>query len=579
MSRRVAFLLSVASIAAALPMALSGLPAAAADPFTVETLHFQVLVGPDDNQPCDIVGDLYTPTGLTRPAPAILTTNGFGGSKDGQAPLARLAASNGYVVLSYSGLGFGGSTCKITLDDPDYDGKAGKQLIDYLASLPFVAKEKGNDPKVGMVGGSYGGAIQFAVASVDPRLDTIIPMITWNDLSYSIGPNNTDQLSPGAVSSGTPGAIKLLWGAGFSARGVLDGAQQAQDDPARMLPCPNFADFVCPALVTAGTTGFFQPDAVAALRHASVASYVDKVRIPTLLMQGQNDTLFNLNESVATYHALKAQGTPVKMVWHSWGHSGGPQPGEIDLGAPDPATQYQTGRILAWFDHYLKGRNNVGTGPAFAYFRDWVDYTGNAAPAFGTSSSFPVGTAKTYTFSGTGQLTQGVPAVGSQTFTTVAAGAPTSINPFDVLGGYAPLPAVPATDLPGTFAAWTTPALTSKVDVVGSPVATFRVSAPTVTLSQLAGPAGQLVLFVKVQDVAPDGTASLIYNLEAPIRVPDATKPIKVTLPAIVHRFEQRHQIRLVVAGGSTNYRSGVTATPVTIASGLGQTLSLPVVP
>ena len=29
------------------------------------------------------------------------------------------------MVISYSGLGFGGSDCKITLDDPDYDGKAG----------------------------------------------------------------------------------------------------------------------------------------------------------------------------------------------------------------------------------------------------------------------------------------------------------------------------------------------------------------------------------------------------------------------------------------------------------------------
>ena len=34
----------------------------------------------------------------------------------------------------------------------------------------------------------------------------------------------------------------------------------------------------------------------------------------------------------------------------------------------------------------------------------------------------------------------------------------------------------------------------------------------------------------------------------------------------------------LSMSGGSNNYRSGVTATPVTIASGSGQTLALPVV-
>ena len=47
-----------------------------------------------------------------------------------------------------------------------------------------------------------------------------------------------------------------------------------------------------------------------------------QVKAPTLLVQGQKDTLFNLNEAVATYASLQAQGTPVKMVWQSWGHSG-----------------------------------------------------------------------------------------------------------------------------------------------------------------------------------------------------------------------------------------------------------------
>ena len=64
--------------------------------------------------------------------PAILTTNGFGGSKDDQAGIGKAFAARGYAVLSYSGLGFGGSGCKITLDDPDYDGKAAQQLVSYL---------------------------------------------------------------------------------------------------------------------------------------------------------------------------------------------------------------------------------------------------------------------------------------------------------------------------------------------------------------------------------------------------------------------------------------------------------------
>ena len=600
--------LAIPSVVAALAagaLAVSLPASAAAAPYTVQTLHFAVQTGPTGGTPCDIVGDVYVPTSAspTNRVPAILTTNGFGGSKDDQAGIGAAFASRGYVVLSYSGLGFGGSTCKITLDDPDWDGKAASQLISYLGGATGIAftdaqhttpapalnvvvhdarDHDGNadaaDPRVGMIGGSYGGSIQFAAAADDPRLDTIVPMITWNDLTYSLDPNNTDQTT--GVTSSTPGAIKLNWGLGFSAEGaVLDGLPSAGNDPSRLYPCPNFADWVCPALVTGGTTGYFQPDAISAARHASVASFMGKVRVPVLLMQGENDTLFNLNEAAATYRALKAQGTPVKMVWQSWGHSGStPAPGELDLTNPDPATQYETARVADWFAHYLKG-SSVSTGPTFAYFRDWITYSGIATPAYATSSTFPVGAARTLYLSGGQLLAQSSSDVtsGAQSFVTPPAGPPTSLNPLDVLGSYATgLPQ--ALDVPGTYADWTTAALPAPLDVAGSPVARITVQAPTVAATQLAGPGGQLVLFVKIEDVAPDGTASLIHGLEAPIRVADVGRPITVTLPAIVHRFATGHAIRIVVAGGSDNYRGGLTPTPVTIAGGTGQTVVLPVV-
>jgi hypothetical protein len=50
--------------------------------------------------------------------------------------MAEELASEGYVVLSYSGLGFGGSGCPIELDDPDWDGKAASQLIIFLGAVP-----------------------------------------------------------------------------------------------------------------------------------------------------------------------------------------------------------------------------------------------------------------------------------------------------------------------------------------------------------------------------------------------------------------------------------------------------------
>ncbi|HET6876314.1 MAG TPA: CocE/NonD family hydrolase [Jatrophihabitans sp.] len=581
-------------------------PAAAAPGYSVRTLHFEVHVGPHDSQTCDIVGDLYTPAAAspTHRVPAILTTNGFGGSKDDQAGIGRAFARRGYEVLSYSGLGFGGSGCKITLDDPTYDGRAAKQLVSFLGGKRGIAFRDAKhthpvrplrvvqldrrdhlgipsrfDPRVGMIGGSYGGEIQFAAAKVDPRIDTIVPMITWNDLSYSLGPNGTDQTR--GVSTATPGATKLVWGVSFSALGVLDGGQGTSNDPSRMVGCPNFATFVCPALVTAGSTGYFQPSTVRKFRHASVASYMHSIRIPVLLMQGENDTLFNLNEAVATYRALRAQHTPVKMVWHSWGHSGSsPAPGELDIAHPNPKTQYETARIAHWFAHYLAGRH-VGTGPRFAYFRDWVHYRGIATPAYGTARRFPVGHSVAYHLSGNSALVRRRDALttGTQNFTTPPAGAPSSIDPADVLSGYASQAGnPPVNDAPGTFASWTSPALHRAMDVVGEPKVRVAIQAPSAAATQAGGPAGQLVLFVKVEDVAPDGTASMIHGLESPIRVPDVTRPITVTLPGIVHRFAPGHSLRLVIAGGSENYRGGLTPTPVTIAGGARQVLRLPVV-
>ena len=596
--------LAAASVAAAVGGAPAG--AATTPAYTVRTLHFAVKTGPTGTQACDIIGDLYTPKGATAShrVPAILTTNGFGGSKDDQAGIGKAFASRGYAVLSYSGLGFGGSGCKITLDDPDYDGRAASQLVSFLGGAAGIAfsdakhtapiarfrsvvqdatdhagRHDSYDPRVGMIGGSYGGEVQFAAASRDPRVDTIVPLITWNDLSYALGPNNTAQTH--GVTTSTPGAVKLTWGALFSADGALGGAQGAQGDPSRLYGCPNFATFVCTALAAGATTGYFQPSDVAQLRHASVEHYLTSIKIPTLLIQGENDTLFNLNEAIATYKSLGAQGTPVTMIWQSWGHSQStPAPGELDLSNPNPATQYETARVAAWFAHYLKGQPATSTGPKFAYYRDWVPYTGIATPAYGTSSSFPVGTPHVLYLSGDGTLVTSAAQlrIGSQSFVTPPAGAPTSLDPVDVIGSYSPSGTNQSdTDAPGTYASWRGTPLGTALNVVGSPTLKFRVLAPSAAVTQAAGPAGQLVLFVKVADVAPDGTVQLIKGLVAPIRIPDVSRPVQVSLPAIVHRFAAGHRIQVVVAGASINYRGGLTATPVTIDGGdSGQTLTLP---
>jgi ABC-2 type transport system ATP-binding protein len=152
-ARRSVRCLVALALAGASAVPALALPAQAAAPaFTTIPLVFAVEVGPaDDRRSCDVVGDLRVPQGVTatKPAPgAVLATNGFGGDKDGTGPNGNGAygarfAEQGYVTLSYSGLGFGGSSCQIFVDDPAYDGQAGSQLVSFLGGAKGIATRDG----------------------------------------------------------------------------------------------------------------------------------------------------------------------------------------------------------------------------------------------------------------------------------------------------------------------------------------------------------------------------------------------------------------------------------------------------
>lgn len=357
------------------PLVLSAPAAAAGDAaerYTVTALKVTMRAG---DRLCAVDADLYRPTGVNaaHPAPAVLTTNGFGGSKaDGSTnATARAFADRGYVALAYSGLGFGKTGCPISLDDPQIDGKAASQLIDLLAGtrtaadgtrIDFVAKDRPGDPRVGMIGGSYGGAIQMATAAVDHRVDALVPLITWNDLSYSLDPNNAARAN--GVSGPVPGAYKYQWTNGFFLIGEAQGLLHPGLDSSRAggAWCLHFVAPACRTKRLLDSRAYPADETrtmLAYARSVSPVSYLKSVKAPTLLVQGQADTLFNLNEAAATYRTLAAQGTPVKMIWQSWGHSGGmkdPAPGELDLGKGNLDTSYVGRRILAWFDRYLRHR-------------------------------------------------------------------------------------------------------------------------------------------------------------------------------------------------------------------------------
>ncbi|MFE7617743.1 CocE/NonD family hydrolase [Streptomyces sp. NPDC057496] len=578
----------LASAALVAPLLLAGAGPASADgtaPYTVTPLKFTTRV---DGRPCTVDADLYRPAGTDarHPAPAVLATNGFGGSKsDGTTDaIGRAVASRGYVGLVYSGLGFGRSGCLITLDDPAVDGRAATALIDFLAGTraaddgtraDFVTRDGDGDPRVGMIGGSYGGAVQMATASVDRRVDALVPLVTWNDLAYALAPNNAGTRE--GVSSDTAGVFKWQWTNGFYLMGEGQTVLNASLDPSRFnnLTCLHFASRACDT-VRLLNSGSYPADRTARMlayaRSVSPVDYLSRVKAPTLLVQGQADSLFNLNEATATYEALKARGTTAKMIWQAWGHSGGQAPGELDLKQGNLETSYVGQRVLAWFDRYLRHNRNADTGPDFAYYRDWRS-------GYGTASSVPALSRKLY-LSGDGKLVdeRSEVARGSRRYANWL--VPTSHSESS-LAGLLGLPDSRPYDIKGTHLGWTSAPLPSAVDVVGAPKATLKVVSPSTERVQNSGDAAdKLVLFAKIYDVAPDGGRTLVNRLVAPVRVPDVTRPFTVQLPGIVHRYEAGHRLEFVIAASDTAYVGNRGIKPVTVVSAPEDTgvLELPVV-
>jgi hypothetical protein len=109
------------------------------------------------------------------PVPLVLRTHGWAGSRETSASgtLQRLL-DEGYAVLTWDSRGFGCSGGVVRIDDPDTEGRDVTALIDWALDNAPIATE-GDDPVVGMTGGSYAGGIQTAGAAVDNRLDALAP--------------------------------------------------------------------------------------------------------------------------------------------------------------------------------------------------------------------------------------------------------------------------------------------------------------------------------------------------------------------------------------------------------------------
>lgn len=557
-ARRRAAVVALALLSAVAPAAVR--PAAAVS-YTVTKQFVSVPAGPGSTDTIRLWTSIYVPAGAdaSNQVPVVLLTHGWGGRHDAgwELQVSQFLASNGYAVIGWDSRGFGNSEGWVELDSPDYEVQDARRMLDLAATLPYVLTDAPGDPRAGMVGQSYAGGIQLLTAAFDTRLDAIVPVITWNDLRRSLAPDGVVKMD----------WVTLLFGAGVVSGLVGDTPPNQSSHAPDATVDPILADFFVNGLVQ----GSLSAQALDALAYRSPATYISRIHTPTLLVQGEGDTLFPWNEAVANYAGIGANGTPVKLIEQQYGHSQAAAAGEMTFtgGADDVFGS----NVLNWFARYLHADTSVSTGSNVQVRTDWLptDPANGSAPFLAQAA--PLAPSLTLNLdAATGSLGSAAVAAGSAN--VVQPAVPASYSEFSNFSDSGDPGDQQAFDAPGTVLNLDTAALTDPLDVAGIAQASFTVSSTTT----------DTVLFVKLYDVAPNGTATLIRRTVQAVRL--QTNPIglpaqvNVDLIGAGHRWAAGHKLRLALATTDSAFLNSRQPGVYTIHTGgtTGASLRLPVV-
>jgi len=486
-----------------------------------------------DGRPVQLDTTLYLPA--STPAPAILLAHGFGGDKTDLDTKARDLARAGYVVLTYSARGFGKSGGLVHLDAPAFEVADGSKLVDYLATQVSVRKDSDGDPRIGVAGSSYGGGLALLLAGTDHRIDAVGADITWNSLQRALFPN-------GAATG--PGVFKKLW-AGY----LFQAAHgSGPTDPS----CGRFAPDVCAAYQRAAQSG--TPDAAMStlLRASSPESILASITAPTLLIQGEQDSLFPLTEADANARGIAAHGTPVKVIWRSGGHDGRSQTDDVRLA------------FQSWFDARLRGKGSESSPFQFA-----VRGAGLSAASGRTISQTRQVDAGYPGIDGRPTLTETVTIQGRpQQISAPAGGNPAAVSVLPQLGDAldaaqgagASNPFQSISSLSGQVARFASDPLPDRMLVAGASTVRLVVTAQTTT---------DAILFISLHDLGSD-TDVLPSGLVTPVRltglVAGATREVTLTLPSVVRLIAAGHRLVLTVATTDLAYRLPTDPRTYTVA-------------
>src|SRR6478752_4725823 len=332
--------LTLAAAPAALAAPAAPAVAPAADPVTPQATTVAVGAEPDGT-PVRLDVSVWPQTSGKHPV--VLLAHGFGGTKDSVTSQANEFHDRGYVVIAWSARGHGQSGGRIHLNDPAYEIADARTLLDLAAKRGDVELDAPGDPRAGVMGASYGGALGLMLAGADRRVDGVVAAITWHDLADACFPQAAVS-APATTAAGrtpvaTPGPFKQVWASNFFLSGLRGGAATGADG------CGRFDPTICRLFVRASETGTPSAQLTALLRAHSPKPTMNSVTAPTFLVQGVGDSLFGLDQADATASALAAAGTPYAVRWSDGGH--------------DAASTHESEELEAsytWLDHYVRDK-------------------------------------------------------------------------------------------------------------------------------------------------------------------------------------------------------------------------------
>ena len=556
---------SALGVAALRPQADQSVPVAARLPVRSEP----------DGSPVQLDVSFYGQADGTR-HPLVLLAHGFGGSKDAVAGQAVELQQRGYVVATWSARGHGKSGGRIHLDDPAFEVTDARALVDLAAKRPDVELDGAGDPRFGVMGGSYGGALGLMLAGADPRVDAVVSAITWNDLAQAFFPQSALAAAPTTAAGrdpiGVAGPFKQVWASTFflSARGggstgAVDGGSGAPTGvPAGPAPgattakataadsCGRFDRAVCGLFLKASDSGVAGPELLTLLRAHSPKPSLARVKAPTMLLQGIGDSLFGLDQADATAAALDAGGTPYAVRWSDGGHD-----------APSTHEAEETEASYLWLDHYVRDKAPSDSALPTAKFTYPIAATRAGQPStLHTLKAYPG-------LSGTSLQTQGVAFTQKQgALVHPPGGLPASIIAVPGLAALGiSLSTYQVAALPGQSAAFDTEPLTEARTVVGSPTMTMTVTSST----------ADVTLFGSVWRVT-GSSVTLANPLVAPLRLrvtPGQPTPVTLSLPGATYDLPSGTRLRVLLTSTESTFSNAREASQIAVQA--GGNLTLPV--